>query len=164
MFNRYFLQKTRGHHDFIGVNYYFSATRRWSWRQFRLLNAPYVGDVSDMGWGLNPEGLTEVLMEAGRYNLPVYITENGIADEKDSRRSEFLRAHLRAVEAAQSRGVDVRGYFYWSLLDNFEWTHGFKPRFGLVEVDYETFKRRARTSAYVYRAIIEQAGGQGVGE
>ncbi len=156
VFNRYFLEQTRGTHDFIGVNYYFSATRHWDWKSWRVVTTPTVEAVSDMGWALNPEGLTAVLMEAKRYKRPIYITENGIADAKDNRRGEFLRSHLRAVEAAQARGADVRGYFYWSLLDNFEWRYGFKPRFGLIEIDYDTMQRRIRPSAYVYRAIIEQ--------
>ena len=158
IFNQYFLEKTRGSHDFIGVNYYFSDTRRWDWKKLGIVNTPSVGATSDMGWTLNPEGLTEVLLEVKKYQLPIYVTENGIADASDQKRGDFLRSHLRAVEAAQARGADVRGYFYWSLLDNFEWRYGFKPRFGLIEVDYETMKRRVRSSAYVYKAIISQSG------
>jgi len=115
------------------------------------------GPKSDLGWPIKPDGLTHVLKHMKRYGLPLYITENGIADTADAQRADFIRSHLRAVEAAQSAGVDVRGYFYWSLLDNFEWDLGFEPRFGLVEVDYKTMERRVRPSAYVYKAIIEQA-------
>lgn len=110
-----------------------------------------------MGWAIDPGGLTRVLEQLKVYRLPIYITENGLADADDDQRSDFIRDHLRAVEAAQVRGVDVRGYLHWSLLDNFEWADGFTPRFGLVAVDYATQARTPRRSAYVYKAIIEQA-------
>ena len=77
-------------------------------------------------------------VELRKYNLPVYITENGLTDAKDEKRAKFIKDHLFWVHKAISEGTDVRGYFYWSLLDNFEWDKGFWPRFGLVEVDYQT--------------------------
>lgn len=146
MFNHWFLWRTRGTHDFIGVNYYFPCGQTKT-----------DGQKSDMGWPLYAPGLTDVLVEAKRYGVPVYVTENGLADADDSRRADFIRSHLRAVEAAQRAGVDVRGYLHWSLLDNFEWSDGFAPRFGLVEVDFATQERRVRPSARVYQAIIEGA-------
>lgn len=145
-FNQYFFSLTRGRHDFIGVNYYFTDQGK-----------PWDGPKSDIGWPIYPEGLTQALLDLKRYNMPLYVTENGLADASDSERADFIRDHLRAVEQAQEQGVDVRGYFYWSLLDNFEWDLGFTPRFGLVEVDYETMERKVRPSAYVYKAIIESA-------
>ncbi len=144
-FNHYFLRATRGTHDFLGVNYYFPAVQNWQ------------GPNSDLGWPIYAAGLTEVLLEMKRYRVPIYITENGVADATDKLRPDFIRDHLRAVEEAQAQGADVRGYLHWSLLDNFEWDLGFEPRFGLVEVDYTTQKRTPRPSAYVYKAIIEQA-------
>lgn len=146
VFNHWFLWRTRGYHDFIGVNYYFPCG---------LTKTD--GRTSDMGWPIYPAGLTEVLLEAKRYGVPVYVTENGLADTGDSQRADFIRSHLRAVEEAQRQGVDVRGYLHWSLLDNFEWADGFAPRFGLVDVDFVTQKRTIRPSAYVYQAIIEGA-------
>ncbi len=146
VFNHWFLWRTRGTHDFIGVNYYFACGQTKA-----------SGQKSDMGWAVYPEGLTNVLMEAKRYGMPVYVTENGLADADDSRRADFLRSHLRAVEAAQRQGADVRGYLHWSLLDNFEWADGFAPRFGLVSVDFATQERTVRPSARVYKAIIEAA-------
>lgn len=156
-YNDLFLHMTRGHHDFLGVNYYFSVTKKWQWWPMRVLDSSWVGPTSDMGWPIRPEGLLAILLRLKRYQLPIYITENGIADAADRRRAEFLRSHLRAVEDAQQRGVDVRGYLHWSLLDNFEWAEGFRPRFGLVHVDNATQLRTPRASAHVFKAIIHQA-------
>ncbi len=145
-FNHAFFALTRGRHDFIGVNYYQAADR-----------SDRRGPVSDIGWHIRPEGLTWALLEMRRYNVPLYVTENGLADAADAQRADFIRGHLRALEAAQAAGADVRGYFHWSLLDNFEWAKGFAPRFGLVAVDFRTMQRRVRPSALVYKAIIEQS-------
>lgn len=145
LFNHLFFALTPGAHDFIGVNYYRSSR-----------DVSQHGPVSDMGWPIDPKGLTAVLLNMQRYGKPIYITENGVADAKDTRRADFIRDHLRAIEAAQAHGVDVRGYIHWSLLDNFEWADGFTPRFGLVVVDYKTMQRTIRPSAYVYKVIIDQ--------
>lgn len=156
-YNHTFFHLTGNTHDFIGVNYYRPVFLRATLWPLKIREIKKEGMYSDMGWMVYPEGLTNVLLEMKQYKLPVYITENGLADAEDSRRAEFIRSHLRAVEEAQRLGVDVRGYLHWSLLDNFEWDKGFGPRFGLVEVDYATQQRIPRPSAYVYKAIIEQA-------
>lgn len=156
-FNRYFLRLTAATHDYLGVNYYFTETRRGVLFPPFSQSIQWRGAVSDLQWPLRPEGLTLVLEHLKHYGLPIYITENGLADAADSKRADFLREHLRAVEQAQAGGADVRGYLHWSLLDNFEWDLGFAPRFGLVKVDYTTMERTVRPSAYVYKAIIEQA-------
>lgn len=156
-YNHRFLRMTRGTHDFIGINYYFASKKRvqlWP-PQFKTL--PWSGPKTDMDWPICPEGLERALLDMKQYGVPLYITENGIADANDKLRADYIRDHLRAVERAQAQGADVRGYFYWSLLDNFEWAAGYGPRFGLVEVDFETQERKPRASAYVYKAIIEQA-------
>ena len=155
--NHGFFGLTGNTHDFIGVNYYRSVWLSASILPPRVKEVKKPGTYSDIDWMVYPEGLTQVLLEMKKYRLPIYITENGLADAMDSRRAEFIRSHLRAVEDAQRQGVDVRGYLHWSLLDNFEWAQGFGPRFGLIEVDYTTQKRTIRPSAYVYKAIIEQA-------
>jgi beta-glucosidase len=93
-----------------------------------------------------------------KYNLPIYITENGIADAQDEKRTQFIKEHLFWVMKSINEGADVRGYFYWSLLDNFEWDKGFWPRFGLVEIDYDTLERKPRKSFYAYRDIIKNNG------
>jgi beta-glucosidase len=143
-YNHWFLARTRGTHDYLGLNYYFSD------------RSPEKAPVSDINWPIDAQGLTRILLQMRLYKLPIYITENGLADAADTRRADFIRSHIRAIEAAQAQGVDVRGYLHWSLLDNFEWEKGFTPRFGLVAVDYATQTRRPRRSAYVYRAIIEK--------
>ena len=122
---------------------------------------------TDFDWPVVPEALTELLLSfKDRYRdllLPIYITENGAAINdgpdaagrvRDQRRIDYTDAHLRALKAAMDAGVDVRGYFHWSLLDNFEWAAGFSQRFGLVHVDYETQKRTPKDSYHWYRQLI----------
>ena len=157
-YNHRFFRLTRGHHDFIGLNYYFAAGRKFSWRWpfFTQTALPYP-HTEPLHWSLYPPGLTQLLLEFKQYRLPIYITENGLPDAIDALRPEFIRAHVRAIEVAQRQGVDVRGYFHWSLLDNFEWAEGFSPRFGLIAVDFATQARTIRPSARVYQAIINQA-------
>lgn len=141
--------------DFIGLQYYFHSRIRlhpksnW-WIQFNENKK-----VTDMGWEIYPEGIYHVLKEFKKYNKPIFITENGITDIRDIYRADFIKDHIKYVHKAISEGVDVRGYFYWSLLDNFEWNEGFWPRFGLVEVDYKTMERRIRQSALEYKKICE---------
>lgn len=105
----------------------------------------------------NLEDRAALLVDRQRYRRPIYVIGNGLADADDSRRADFLVSNLRLLEEAQRQGADVRGYFYGSLLDGFEWEKGLEPRRGLVAVDFETMERTPRRSAYVYRAIIEQA-------
>jgi beta-glucosidase len=115
---------------------------------------PAGAEVNDLGWEVYPAGLGAVLREWGRRSgLPLHVTENGIADASDAKRVRFIPRHLAEVASAIADGVDVRGYFHWSLLDNFEWAEGYEPRFGLVEVDYVTQERRPRESAHVYARI-----------
>lgn len=133
-----------GEQDFLGINYY----RAIGWTR----DLP----KSDMGWAVYPRGLEEILGDLKRFNLPIYVTENGIADADDDQRANFISDHLAATWRAIQSGADVRGYFHWSLLDNFEWAHGFGPRFGLVGVDYETLERRIRPSAFVYARIASR--------
>lgn len=156
-FNHFFFRLTGGKHDFIGVNNYFAITKQVRALSVSVKDVVWKGAVSDLNWPIRPEGLKHVLLHMKRYGLPIYVTENGLADADDSKRADFIRDHLRAIEEAQKEGVDVRGYLHWSLTDNFEWDKGFGPRFGLVEIDYETMERKPRPSAYVYKAIIESA-------
>ena len=98
-----------------------------------------------------------VLRKAAKNGKPIYITENGLADADDKLRPEFIREHLKYIYQAINEGIDIRGYFYWSLLDNFEFVEmrGFWPRFGLVEIDYKTQERKIRPSALVYAEICK---------
>ena len=149
--------------DFLGINYY---TRIWSSTSNPPVPAPHAQGTSDMGWENYPEGLTELLCGLKRdYPLPpVFITENGLANRDvvvdgkvdDQPRIEYMRTHLSALKAAIDAGVDVRGFFYWSLMDNFEWSSGYAKRFGLVHVDYQTQVRTPKESAHWYRRFIEQ--------
>jgi beta-glucosidase len=150
--------EARGTQDFFGINYYsrdvvrFAADRPgelFCWRR-----VPAGAPVSDLGWEIYPAGLGLLVRSwARRSGVPVYVTENGIADAADGKRAAFLVDHLTELGRALAEGVDVRGYFHWSLTDNFEWAEGYAPRFGLFEVDYATQERRARESAHVYAGI-----------
>src|SRR4051794_1425539 len=102
---------------------------------------------SDLGWQIFPAGLKQAINTAARYKLPVYVTENGIADARDRKRAAYIRAHVRVVRQAVRAGKDVRGYFYWSLEDNLEWAEGYASKFGLF-----TKARKMRASAKVFRA------------
>lgn len=145
-FNRFFFSLIFNRQDFIGVNYYFSD-------KANVGKLP----VSDLNWPIYPKGLTQILLSLKKYKKPLYVTENGIADADDSRRADFIRSHIRAIEEAQRQGCDVRGYLYWSLIDTFEWAEGYAPKFGLIAVDFQTMERTIRPSSYVYKAIIQQA-------
>ncbi len=106
-----------------------------------------------MGWEIYPRGIYNTLKYLSKYKKPLIILENGLADAQDDKRSDFIRNHLYYVHRAIQEGVDVQGYFYWSLLDNFEWAEGFWPKFGLYEVDRNTFERKPRESAKIYARI-----------
>jgi beta-glucosidase len=159
--------------DFLGVNYYTKvyvcfgpqkASASFVRSRFLPFGVLFRRDdepANDLGWAIHPDGLRRVLKFVASYRLPIFVTENGIADDKDDRRGAFLTDHLAALEVARRRGADVRGYFHWSLLDNFEWSQGFWPRFGLYEVDYGTFERKARPSAEGYRDWIARTGPDG---
>lgn len=152
--------------DYIGVNYYTKAYIRWMPKQVvpgSELKIPLAVTfarrkelTSDLDWAIHPNGLKKMLKFVSRYQLPIYVTENGIADRDDSKRPDYLLNHLRVIAECIENGLDIRGYFYWSLLDNFEWVKGFGPRFGLYHVNYETFERIPTRSASVYRSIIFQ--------
>lgn len=148
LWNECFLDNIKNHLDFIGLNYYFHYKMKFP---FRIKNDNKT--VSDMGWDILPEGIYHNLIELKKYRLPVYITENGLADASDKLRKKFIKDHLSWVSQAMTEGVDVRGYFHWSLMDNFEWDKGLNPRFGLIEIDYKTLKRKPRPSAYYYAEI-----------
>ncbi|MBX6353741.1 MAG: beta-glucosidase [Thermoflavifilum sp.] len=156
--------------DFLGVNYYqqqkVQAQPNDPLLGFRAL--PPEGELTAMSWGIQPEGLYRVLRRVhDEYGpIPLYVTENGAAFEdvlsedgqhvEDPRRIAYLQAHLAAVLKARAEGVDVRGYYVWSLLDNFEWAEGYAKRFGLVYVDYPTQRRIVKASGHWYRAVLER--------
>jgi beta-glucosidase len=160
--------------DFLGVNYYRTMTVAFSPGGGHLKcranpqTLPMWG-YTDIGWGVYPAGLTAVLLNIkNRYgNRPLYLTENGCAtrDVPDTRgyvddveRVDFLRGHIAAAHEALAAGVNLKGYFVWSLLDNYEWAEGYTPRFGLVRVDYATHARTPKRSYHWYREVIERNG------
>jgi beta-glucosidase len=157
--DRRYLELAISHSDFIGLNYYFHdrLSFKMGGKFFGLANIKNPSkEVSDLGWDISPEGIYHLLINLKKYNLPIYITENGLADADDIKRKKFIKDHLQFIYAAIRHGVDVRGYFHWSLLDNFEWDKGFWPRFGLVEVDYKTMKKKVRPSAKYYATIAKE--------
>lgn len=160
-FEHGFLKKIGKKQDFIGFNYYRPVHLRFNVLKpgnFFMQELAPGGDTTDMGWGIEPEGIYRILKKLKRYKKPIYITENGIADKKDEKRESFIKDHLAYVHKAIREGVNVKGYFYWSLLDNFEWTDGYGPKFGLVEVNFKTQKRTVRKSAYKYAKICRENG------
>jgi len=160
--------------DFLGVNHYFSESISHAVKGLVLKaqNEPYSAPGwgrTTMNWGINPQGLFAVLMEIQKnYGNPtVYITENGCSfsdapDENgfvaDWDRVNYLRAYIHAAHQAMQAGVDLRGYFAWSLMDNFEWAWGYSRRFGLVRVDYRTQRRFLKQSALWYSQVIAANG------
>ena len=110
---------------------------------------------SDFGWEIYPIGLASSLKLMAKFSKPLYVTENGIADSQDILRPKFIIDHLRVLEKIIAEDkIDVRGYFHWALIDNYEWARGFKMKFGLCSVDMQTKKRKPRGSYYTYRDII----------
>jgi len=143
--------------DFVGVNYYSRVHLRLS-NLFRMAGEFFYRDrdgrgLTEMGWEVHPQGLAPMVRLAASSGLPVIVTENGIATGDDRRRRAFLREHALVLSHLVAGGVPVQGYFYWSLLDNFEWLEGFRPRFGLFEVDYATGARRRRPSADTFASL-----------
>jgi beta-glucosidase len=160
--------------DFLGVNYYTRKVERHDAERLPLRVKPVPQPdsmMTDTHWEVYPEALTKILIWVKeRYGkMPVYITENGAAfsdpphaiDGKieDPLRIEYYRQHLRAAHQAMKEGVDLRGYFAWSLLDNYEWAHGYSKRFGLVHVDYSTQQRTIKSSGRYYADVISTKGG-----
>jgi beta-glucosidase len=97
-----------------------------------------------------------VLVEAARYGKPIFVAEAGIADRTDTKRAGYIEGLVAAVEQAIDQGARIRGFMYWSLLDNYEWAFGFNERFGLIEINYETQERIVRTSALRYKELIAE--------
>ena len=148
--------------DYLGLNYYsrsvISAQGPWDVKHGGL-------PITDMGWEIYPEGLTELLLRLHRdYPVPpLYVTENGGAFKDrlvngqvhDAERTDYLLRHIAAVAQAMRQGVNMAGYMVWSLMDNFEWTFGYEKRFGIVHVDFETQKRTLKDSALWYQSFLE---------
>jgi beta-glucosidase len=150
--NWWFINRISKTQDFVGFNYYFTDY----YHGFRRDNprAP----LNDLGWYMEPEGLYPLLVRVwAHYKKPIIITENGLADETDEHRKWWIEESIVAMERALSEGIDIRGYFHWSLLDNFEWKYGWWPKFGLVHVDRKhNMKRTIRSSALWFATVISK--------
>ncbi|MBI3324947.1 MAG: glycoside hydrolase family 1 protein [Candidatus Omnitrophica bacterium] len=155
------IPEAKGTLDFIGLNYYgrlflrLTQVRQKQWWGVRCSTQhhPQVTERNDLEWDVYPPGILRILRWALPYRLPVLVTENGICTTDDGQRERFIVNHLRMVAHAMQAGVPVFGYLHWSLIDNFEWAHGYGPRFGLVEMDYATQQRRVRPSAHRFAQI-----------
>jgi Beta-glucosidase/6-phospho-beta-glucosidase/beta-galactosidase len=146
----YFIKKVIKYCDFLGVNYYFS-NRVYGYR----IHNPNQ-KLSDLQWNMQPADIQYVLERLhDKYKLPIIITENGLADADDSQRKWWLNQTLIGMQKAIKNGVRLEGYLHWSLIDNFEWTYGKWPRFGLVAINYETGERKLRPSARWFGRVIK---------
>jgi beta-glucosidase len=150
----------RGKLDFLGLNYYTRIHIRFN--PFRKMQADLRNrdcrgwGLSDMGWEVCPECLEGVLREASRLKVPIFVTENGIATSDDRKKIGFIRDHVDVLRRCRDQGVDIRGYFYWSFMDNYEWLEGFDRRFGLVRVDFDTHMRTPSKAALYYSQLIRE--------
>jgi len=147
--------------DYIGIDYYQRIRMRYSENvsvggALNMEMLPCV-DCTDFGWDIYPEGIRSVSnWMFNRYRVPIYILENGIADAKDEKRARFTRDHLKALaDAINVDGLPIKGYFHWSLMDNFEWAQGYSMRFGLFSVDYGTKRREKRKSTEVFEKVCK---------
>ena len=154
--------------DFLGVNYYSRDFVRFAGffgaSQFGEVcpkehHGGTTGEINDMGWEVYPRGLYEVVSRLRSLPLPILITENGVCTRDDTLRQRFIEGHLKEVERARKEKIPIFGYFYWSLVDNFEWAEGFGPHFGIVEVDYTNQERKVRPSAETLRECCEKVFG-----
>jgi beta-glucosidase len=156
--------------DFLGINYYSRGILRGAedaeGQKPRALTVDPV-DITDMQWEVAPQGLRDLLVRLQTEYQPkaLYVTENGAAYDEgpdangrvpDDRRVRYLKKHAAAMLEALEQGVNLKGYFQWSLLDNFEWAYGYQKRFGMVWVDFESQERRPKDSAYWYRDLIQK--------
>jgi beta-glucosidase len=164
--SKLFLGKVIGMLDFLGVqNYHYVRVKFRLGGEYVMLGDEYGVNHHidnkyprcDRGWEINPEGLYYVLKDLKKYNLPIIITENGVADREDKLRADFIRDHLISVYKAIQERVNVQGYIHWTLMDNFEWKLGRSARYGLVEIDYENNLRRIiRPSAKYFAKICKE--------
>lgn len=140
-----FMNRVKNHCDEIGLNYYF----------YTKFGDKRVWRKTDMDWNFAPEHIYDALKILAIYKKPLFVSEAGLADAEDSGREEYIKKQVAAVWQIIQEGVEVRGHLYWSFMDNYEWALGFEKRFGLVEIDYQSFERKVRPSALVYKQICE---------
>jgi len=150
----------KGKLDFFGVNYYTRMHIRFNPFKkmgIELRHRDIDGHgLTDIGWEIHPHGLEKVLRYASKLAVPLIITENGIATHDVQKKTKFLREHIDTLEKCMKKGIDIRGYFYWSLIDNYEWLQGLDARFGLYRVDFDTLRRIPTTAATYYSYLIKK--------
>ena len=149
----------RGSADFIGLNYYTHVLTSPFLPQTTEIDLPSRNHevVTEFGYPMYAEGLQRATKWLSKLKLPIEITENGVADGEDNLRPEHLKRHLWMISKLINDGVDIRSYYHWSLMDNFEWAEGYSMRFGLYHVDYETQTRTIRDSGHAYKMIIHES-------
>lgn len=160
------IENLKGTQDYLGINYYgrfYIKSNIFSPTKFQVMNNDPDDKTeikNDLGWADYPIGMKTILLTGKeKYGLPLYVLESGTADKAndDKLRQRLLIGHTAEIAAAMREGADVRGYFHWSMIDNFEWAEGFEARFGLVEIDYlNGFARKKRRSFDLYREIIQK--------
>jgi beta-glucosidase len=149
----------KGKLDFFGVNYYTRIHMRFNpfkkmGVEMRHRDIDGYG-LTDMGWEIHPKGLEKVLRYASRLSIPLMITENGIATRDSHKKIAFMKRHIDVIERCLRSGMDIRGYFYWSLIDNYEWLQGLDAHFGLYKVDFDTLRRTPTNAASYYSYVIK---------
>ena len=164
-------EKLKFDFDFVGVQNYFRTIAKFSlWPPIMWANivdgkklVEDESELTEMGWEISPDGFYRVLKQFGEYGKPMIVTENGAAFEDhfedgkihDSRRTEFYQNYIGNMLKAKKEGVDIRGYFAWTFMDNFEWAEGYHPRFGIVHNDFETQKRTVKDSGLWFREFLK---------
>lgn len=158
-FNRLFLERIKDYLDFIGVNYYTREFVRFKLifgEEYKDLSHQHIKRKNSLGWEVYPEGILEVLRSLKRYNLPILITENGTTELNTFDYWYFLKEHLNYIYLAIQEGINVIGYIWWSLLDNFEWDKGFQAKFGLIEVDRVNYRRKIKDFAWKFSEVCKK--------
>ncbi|MAI87385.1 MAG: hypothetical protein CMF99_09670 [Candidatus Marinimicrobia bacterium] len=146
--------------DFVGLNYY----SRMHVKGKANISEPFVFEKrekdiqTDMDYALYPEGFYKALHTISTLGKPIYVTENGVADRGNNIREIFIKRYLYALNKGINDGLDIRGYFYWTLMDNFEWAEGYKMKFGLYEIDFETQTRIFRESSSLFAKMVKKPG------
>ena len=145
--------------DFFGLNYYSHSHLKFKFDSYEFFENKFFNNdtMTDMPYAIYPEGLYRAIKQAGKINKPIIITENGIADAMDDRRSLFIERYIYAMSRAIKEGANVKGYYYWSLMDNFEWAEGYDMRFGLYKVDFKTQERVLRKGSHTFLNIINES-------
>ena len=145
--------------DFFGLNYYSHVHLKFQFNRYEFFTNVYPDKdiMTDMPYTIYPEGLYRAIHQVKSIGKPIIITENGIADAKEDRRALFIRRYIFAVNRALNEGIDIKGYFYWSLMDNFEWAEGYDMKFGLYQVDFNTQKRTLRNGSRKFIDIINES-------